>query len=104
MASFIALWPVPDEDVEGFEEHYRTVHSETVDAWPNVESRTVTRATRNPMGGDTRYHLVFEATFANKDDLRECLKSEGFQRSGEDVALIGKRWGITPDLLLGEDF
>jgi uncharacterized protein (TIGR02118 family) len=104
MASFIALWPAPDEDVEGFEEHYRTVHAETVDAWPNVQSREVTRVTRNVMGGDPRYHLIFEATFASKDDLKECMGSDGFKRSGADMQFIGKRWGITPDLLLGEEF
>lgn len=103
MAKFIALWAGPD-DIEGFERHYREVHTEITSRWPRVQSTSITRATGNPLGGDPAYHLVFEATFASEDDLRAMLSSPEMAEAGKDVQHIMREFGARLDVLTGTDF
>lgn len=102
-ARFVALWPQPDEDVEGFEEHYRSTHAPIAETWPDVRSIRVTRAAGNPVGGDPAYHLVFVAQWDSEDDMQAALRSEQMQEAMSDVRTIGERWGIAPEVLIGSD-
>lgn len=102
-ARMVALWPAPDEDVEGFEKHYRETHSEIVGRWPGVRRTLVTRASANPFGGDPAYHLVFVAEWDSQDDLDTAMASDEMQEAVSDVRTIGERWGIGPDMLVGAD-
>lgn len=101
MPHFVALWTRPETDVEGFEEHYRTVHTPLCAGWPKVRSRSVTKATGSPTGGEPRYHLVFMADFASQADLDAAMKSEEMGRTMEDLGEIDRRFGVRPEVLVG---
>ncbi len=102
-ARFVALWPKPDEDAEGFEQHYRDTHTPIAESWPNVSSTRVTRAAGNPFGGDPAYHLVFVAEWDSQEDMDEAMNSEEMKQALGDVRTIGDRWGIGPDVVVGSD-
>lgn len=102
-ARFVALWPKPDEDVEGFEEHYRSTHDPLAASWPDVRSTEVTRAAGNPSGGDPAYHLVFVAEWDSEEDMNAALRSEEMQETMSDLRTIDERWGIAPDVIVGGD-
>lgn len=102
-ARFVALWPKPDEDVDGFEQHYRETHTPIARSWPDVTSIHVTRASANPVGGDPAYHLVFVAEWDSEEDMQAALRSDEMQEAMADVKTIGERWGIGPDVMIGGD-
>lgn len=102
-ARFVALWPRPDKDVEGFEQHYRQTHTPIAQSWPNVRSTDVTRGSGNPFGDFPAYHLVFVAEWDSEEDLEAALGSEEMQEALSDVQTIDERWGIQPDIITGSD-
>ena len=102
-ARFVALWPKPDEDVAGFEDHYRDTHAPIAQRWPEVRSIRVTRASASPVGGAPAYHIVFVAEWDSEEDMQAALRSDGMQEAMADVQTIGQRWGIGPDVLVGGD-
>ncbi len=101
-ARFIALWGKPT-DPDAFEAHYRTVHLEIVRRWPKLESYRLTRITGSPPGGESPYAFLFEATFANEDDLREALRSPEMAEAGRDARELTRRFGTTLLVLTGVD-
>lgn len=102
-ARFVALWPEPDEDVEGFEQHYRDTHTPIAQSWPDVRSTKVTRAAANPFGGDPAYHLVFVAEWDSEEDMNAAMGSDEMKEAVADVQAIGERWDIRPDVLTGSE-
>lgn len=103
VAKFIALWADPD-DVAGFEQHYRDVHSAIASRFPRVRSSSATKVSGNPAGGTAAYHLVFEATFASQDDLDAMLASPEWQESGKDARHMMRQFGVKLDMVVGTDF
>lgn len=103
MAAFFALYPKPDEDVEGFEKHYRDEHMATVADWPNVVSAKVYRVTGTPRGDEAPFHLAFVAEFDSDEALGEAMRSEGMGRSAADARTMLEQWGIAPVMLVAED-
>lgn len=103
MATFVALYSQAD-DPQGFEEHYRTRHMEIIDRWPGVQSASVTRFSGTPRGGESPYSLMAVVTFATDEDMAAAFRSEAGAESVEDVKEMSKRFGVTPTLLLGDDF
>jgi len=101
-ARFIALWGKPT-DPDAFEAHYRTVHLEIVRRWPKLESYRVTRITGSPLGGEPPYAVLFEATFASEEDLREALRSPEVAEAGRDAVELSRRFGATLVVLTGVD-
>lgn len=99
-AKLIALWGKP-QDVEGFEQHYRTTHLEIVKRWPGVKSFSVSRITGTPGSGDAPYHRVFEATFATEEDLRQALRSPEMAEAARDASEMVRRFGATLTILTG---
>jgi uncharacterized protein (TIGR02118 family) len=101
-ARFVALWSKPD-DVEGFEEHYRTKHVPITSRWPGVRASSVTRVTGAPMGGEPIYHLMFVAELATQDDLDALFASEPVSEALKDARDIMRRYGTTLTVLTGSD-
>lgn len=102
MAKFIALWGTPD-DVEGFEDHYRNTHISLCEKWPGLQSMSTTRISGTPMGEESPHHLVFEATFASKDDLKGALRSPEMMEAGKDAMSASKKFGSDVTMLIGDD-
>lgn len=102
VAKFIALWGKP-EDVEGFEDHYRTIHLPLCEKWPGLQSASTTKISGTPMKDEAPYHLVFEAGFASVDDLRAALKSEEMMAAGKDAIGAAKQYGTRVTMMIGDD-
>lgn len=103
MARFVALYAKPD-DVEGFDEHYRSTHLKLVQAWPGVQAIRVTRFAATPRGTDPDYYLMFEAEFATDEEMAAALRSDAGMAAARDAMQIKERFGVGPQMLLGGDF
>ena len=103
MPTFIALWPSPDEDAEGFVEHYQETHVPLAESWPNVQQTLTRRVTADPMGGEPLYEIVFTADFASQEDLDAAMNSQEMGDTMKDVKDIGERWGIQPTVMFSEE-
>ena len=103
MATFVALYPKP-EDVEGFEEHYRTTHMPIVQRWPGIKSAKVTRFSSTPRGTEPPFYLMAEVEFASDEEMAAALRSEAGAESAKDAMAMAKQFGTTPTMLLGNDF
>lgn len=99
-AKFIALWGKP-QDLEGFNQHYRTTHLEIVKRWPRVQSYSLTRITGSPGGGEAPYYQVFEATFSTQEDLKLALRSPEMAEAARDATEMVRRFGTTLTILTG---
>lgn len=103
MARFVALYPTP-ADPEGFDKHYRDTHLPLAEAWPSVQSMTVTRFSATPRGTAPSHHLMFVAEFATEEEMASALRSEAGMAAAHDARLMAERFGATPIMLLGDDF
>jgi uncharacterized protein (TIGR02118 family) len=103
MPKFVAMYTRPD-DVEAFEDHYRTVHVPIMDRWPNVESTEITRGTGTPRGTQAPFHLITTIRFATAEGMQQALTSEAGSEAARDAMGLAKRFGIEVTMLLGEDF
>jgi uncharacterized protein (TIGR02118 family) len=95
---FVALWTKPETDVEGFEEHYRTTHTEIVHRWAGFKSVQTIRTPRSPFG-DPAYHLV---TIIELEDLGEGLNSEAAKEALDDAKQLQEKHGTTMTVLTGD--
>ena len=103
MATFVSLYPKPD-DVEGWEEHYRSVHIPIVERWPGVQSVRVTRFSSTPRGADAPYYLMAQVDFASDEEMAAALRSDAGVESARDAKAMAEQFGTTPTMLLGGDF
>jgi uncharacterized protein (TIGR02118 family) len=103
MATFTALYEKPD-DVEGFEEHYRTTHLPIVQSYPGVQSVTVTRFSGTPRGQAPAFHLMLVAQFASDEEMAAALRSDAGMASAKDAMAMAERFGVSPTMLLGAEF
>ena len=72
----------PPEDPAAFDKHYNEIHVPLVKQWPGVLRYTVSRNLR----AASKYYLVAEIDFADKDALRSALASPAGQEATADVA------------------
>jgi len=73
MIKLAALYHTPP-DAAAFDTHFHTVHTPLVRALPGLRKLEITRITGAPIG-TTRYHLLCEMYFDNKDAMDETLAS-----------------------------
>lgn len=103
MAKFVALYEKP-EDVEGWEEHFRTTHIPIVQSWPGVTAVRVSRFSGTPRRQPPAYHVMLEAEFATDEEMAAGLRSESGMASAQDAMAMAEKFGVTPVMLLGEEF
>ena len=103
MATFVSLYPKPD-DVEGWEEHYRSTHIPIVQRWPGVQSVRITRFSSTPRGTQAPYYLMAQVDFASDEEMAAALRSEAGVESARDARAMAERFGSTPTMLLGAEF
>jgi uncharacterized protein (TIGR02118 family) len=73
MIKLIALYRKP-ADSDDFDRHYFGVHLPLVQKYPGVRKVEVTRVTGAPIG-ETKFHLMAEMYFDNKDAMDSALAS-----------------------------
>lgn len=103
MAKFVSVYEKP-ENVEGFEEHFRSTHLPIVQSWPGVQSVTVSRFTATPRRQPPAFHLMLVAEFATDEEMAASLRSESGMASAQDAKAMAEQFGVAPTMLLGEDF
>ncbi len=102
MASFVALYRRP-ADPDAFLEYYKTEHMPLLDAVVGITSRSLTRFTGTPRGGEPDFFLQFEVTFDSDEDLQTALRSDAFRAVGRHAAEMVQRFGGDPVMLMGTD-
>ena len=103
MATFVALYAKP-EDVEGWEEYYRTTHMPLLEQWPNVQSVNVVRFSGTPRGTEAPYHLMAVVEWATDEEMAAALRSEAGMAAAKDAMAMAERFGTPPTMLLGGPF
>lgn len=103
MATFVSLYPKPD-DVDGWEDHFRSTHMPIVQRWPGVQSVRLTRFSSTPRGTDPAYYLMAQVDFATEEEMAAALRSEAGTEAARDAMAMAQRFGVTPAMLLGGDF
>lgn len=102
MATFVSLYPVPD-DIEGWEEHFRTTHMPIVQRWPGIQSVRVLRFLATPRGTAPAYHVITQVDFATDEEMAAALRSDAGVESARDAKAMAEKFGSRPTMLLGED-
>ncbi len=73
MTKLIALYRKPEDTVE-FDNHYENVHTPLVKKYPGLRKIEITRITGAPIG-ETKFYLMAEMYFDNKDAMDAALAS-----------------------------
>ena len=73
MTKLIALYRKPEDTVE-FDNHYENVHKPLVKKYPGLRKLEITRITGAPIG-ETKFYLMAEMYFDNKDAMDAALAS-----------------------------
>ena len=83
MVRLIALYSQPD-DPAAFDTHYRDVHTQIVDRYPNLRGVSLTKA--DGIGGrPAPFYLMAEMRFDSRADLDAALASDAGRESGRDL-------------------
>lgn len=83
MTKLVALYRKPS-DVAEFEKHYFEIHTPLVKQYPGLKKLEITRITGAPIG-ETKYHLLCEMYFDNKDALDAALASKEGKAVAKDL-------------------
>ncbi len=73
MTKLIALYRKPEDTAE-FDKHYENVHTPLVKKYPGLRKLEITRITGAPIG-ETKFYLMAEMYFDNKDAMDAALAS-----------------------------
>jgi len=73
MTKLIALYRKP-ADPGAFDTHYRDTHTPLVRKYPGLRKLEITRITGAPIG-ETKFHLMAEMYFDNKDAMNTAMAS-----------------------------
>jgi len=83
MIKLIALFRKP-ADIAEFDEHYDAIHTPLVKRYPGLRKLEITRITGAPIG-ETKYHLLCEMYWDNKDDMDKALGSPEGRAVAKDL-------------------
>lgn len=84
-ARLVIVYGHPD-DVDAFEEHYRSRHVPLAVAMPYCSRIESALAMRDPGGEEAAFHRIDTLTFENEADLAACVASEAGRLSLADIA------------------
>jgi uncharacterized protein (TIGR02118 family) len=100
MYKAIGYWTWPN-DVDAFEEHYRTVHLPLAKALPNVQHVATFKADES--GRDANIYRFAEIGWADKEAFTEALESDEWAAMSEDAAGMMERFGVQMHAAMGWD-
>lgn len=103
MATFVSLYPTPN-DIEAWEEHFRSTHMPIVQRWPGIQSVRITRFSSTPRGTEPSFHLMAQIDFATDEEMAAALRSEAGAESAKDAMAMAQKFDSTPTMLLGGEF
>jgi uncharacterized protein (TIGR02118 family) len=83
MVKLVALYKKP-ADVEGFERHYREIHTPLTKKMPGLTRLEVSHFTGAP-GGEARFYMMAELYFETSDAMMAALVSPEGKAAAKDV-------------------
>jgi uncharacterized protein (TIGR02118 family) len=83
MTKLIALYRKPS-DVAEFDKHYFEIHTPLVKQYPNLRRLEITRVTGAPIG-ETKFHLMCEMSWDNKEEMDAALASKEGKAVARDL-------------------
>ncbi|HET7657347.1 MAG TPA: EthD family reductase [Bacillales bacterium] len=98
MAKLIALYKQP-EDAKKFDEHYYGTHTPIVKKVPGLRKTEVTKITGAP-GGASKFYLMCEMYFDNREALNASLKTDEMKASSKDLMSFA---GDLVTMMIGEE-
>lgn len=84
-----AIYDRPD-DPDAFFTHYEQVHAPLVKKTPGLQSFVLNRVTEEVFGGEPRYVLIAEMTYADRTAFEAAMKSPENQAVGQDLMSFAK--------------
>ena len=83
MIKLIALYRMP-ADVGEFDKHYFDIHTPLVKQYPGLRKLEITKVTGAPIG-ETKFHLMCEMYWDNKDAMDAALASKEGKAVARDL-------------------
>lgn len=83
MTKLIALYRKP-ADIAAFDKHYFGTHTALVKQYPGLRKLEITRITGAPIG-ETKYHVMCEMYFDNKEAMDAALASKEGRAVAKDL-------------------
>lgn len=98
MAKLIALYKQP-EDAGKFDEHYYGTHTPIVKKIPGLRRTEVTKIT-GALGGESKYYLMCEMYFDDREALKASLKTGEMKTASKDLMSFA---GNLVTMMIGEE-
>lgn len=102
MLKIIGYWTKPN-DVEGFEEHYRTTHLPKAAAVPGLRRLVTVRCESAFEGGEPEHYRVAEMVFDDMDALAKAGESPEYAAMRADAELMHEKFGASVTGELGQE-
>ncbi len=83
MTKLVALYRKPADAAE-FDKHYVDIHTPLVKQYPGLKKLEITKITGAPIG-ETKYYLLAEMYFDNKEALDAALASKEGKAVAKDL-------------------
>jgi uncharacterized protein (TIGR02118 family) len=83
MIKLIALYRPPEDPTE-FDRHFNAVHTALAQRYPGLRKFEITRITGAPIG-DTKFYVMAEMYFDNKDAMERALASKEGKAVARDL-------------------
>lgn len=83
MVKLVAIYKQPP-DKDKFDNHYNNIHTPLAKKIPGLRKLEVSRYFGSPTG-ESRYHLMAEMYFDDKEAMFAALQSEEGKAAGKDV-------------------
>jgi len=83
MTKLIALYRPPEDPAE-FDRHFNAVHTALAQRYPGLRKFEITRVTGGPIG-DTKFYVMAEMYFDNKDAMERALASKEGKAVARDL-------------------
>ena len=83
MVKLVALYRKP-QDTQAFDDHYFNIHAPLIKKLPGLRRFEVCRVTGAPIG-ESKYHLIAEMYFENREALDAAMASPEGKTSAKDL-------------------
>jgi uncharacterized protein (TIGR02118 family) len=104
MYKLYAYWSSPKpEDVDAFEEYYKSTHVPRAEAVPHLQRIITTRTTDGFEGAEPDHYRVAEMVFASREDMAKSAGSEEWKAMRECSGDIIARFGVTLRVEAGDE-
>jgi uncharacterized protein (TIGR02118 family) len=100
MYKAIGYWTWP-EDLDAFEQHYKTVHVPLAAALPGVKHLSTFKADESSRDGGV--YRVAEVGWADESSFKEAMESEAWSAMAADAAGMMERFGAQLHSAMGWD-